>query len=267
MINQQSYETLIYNEEGPIARVTLNRPRVHNAFNGAMIDEIINVFTSISNKKGIRVVVLSGSGQSFCSGADLNWMREVIKYSFEENLKESNRVADMMETVNFCPKAVIARVQGAALGGGTGLVAACDLVIASESAFFSLSEVKIGLVPACIAPYVISRIGPGKARECFITGERIPAAKAVQIGLATEVVAPECLDARVEARVSEILKNGPEAVSEAKTLVAVVTGMPIEKAKKHTAETIARLRVSPEGQEGMNAFLNKRKAKWVISRD
>ena len=260
----KAFTTISFTEEGPIARVTLNRPDVHNAFNGAMIEEIIEVFTSIGNSKTIRVVVLSGAGASFCAGADLNWMREIIKFSFKENLRESKRVADMMEAVNFCPKAVIAKVQGATIGGGTGLIAACDLVIASEAAFFSLSEVKIGLVPACIAPYVIARVGPGKARECFITGERLPATKAVQIGLASEVVPAKLLDQRVEERVLEILKNGPEAVAEAKTLVATVPGMKIAKAKKYTAEMIARLRVSPEGEEGMDAFLNRRKAEWVV---
>lgn len=261
------FETVLYKEEGPVARVTLNRPAVHNAFNGTMIEELIKIFKAVGKSESLRVVVLESAGSSFCAGADLNWMREVITYSYKENLRESNLVADMMEAINFCPKAVIAKVQGATIGGGTGLIAACDLVIASEKAFFSLSEVKIGLVPACIAPYVIARIGPGKARECFITGERLPAAKAVQIGLATEVVPPELLDQRVEEKVREILNNGPEAVAEAKSLVATVPGMKFGKAKKYTASLIARLRVSPEGQEGMDAFLNRRKAKWVVDRD
>lgn len=260
-------KTIEFREDGPIARVTLNRPEVHNAFNGDMLEELIEVFTAISANKELRVVVLAGNGKSFCAGADLNWMREVIKFSFEENLRESNRVADMMEAINFCPQAVISKVQGATIGGGTGLVAACDLVIASDKAFFSLAEVKIGLVPACIAPYVIAKVGTGKARECFITGERLSAAKAAQIGLVSEVVTPEELDQRVEVKVTEILQNGPEAVAQAKTLVATVPGMPIAQAKKYTAELIAKLRISPEGQEGMDAFLNRRKAKWVVSRD
>ncbi|MBF0501182.1 MAG: enoyl-CoA hydratase/isomerase family protein [Candidatus Riflebacteria bacterium] len=267
MTAEKAFETIIYQQEGPVARVTLNRPVVHNAFNSAMIEELIRIFTSISNDKSVRVVVFGGSGKSFCAGADLNWMREIIKFSYEENLRDSNRVADMMEAINFCRKPVIAKVQGATLGGGTGLAAACDLVIASEAAFFSLSEVKIGLVPACIAPYVIARIGPGKARECFITGERLSALKAVQIGLATEVVSADKLDSRVNERVAEILNNGPEAIAEAKALVASVTGMPIAEAKKHTAEIIARLRISPEGQEGMDAFLSMRKPKWVVAND
>ncbi len=263
MAKEKKFETLLYTEEGPVARVTLNRPEVHNAFNGTMIEELISVFNSLSNDKEIRVVVLGASGKSFCAGADLNWMREVIKYSFEENLRESNRVSDMMEAINYCPKATIARVQGATLGGGTGLIAACDLVLASENSFFSLSEVKIGLVPACISPYVIARLGPGKARECFITGERLSGEKAAKLGLASEVVQPENLDKRLEERISEILNSGPEAIAQAKTLVATVPGMPIAEAKKYTAEMIARLRVSPEGQEGMDAFLNRRKPKWV----
>jgi methylglutaconyl-CoA hydratase len=262
-----TYETLTFAQDGPVARITLARPEVHNAFNAAMIEELIDVFIRVTTAPDLRVVVLGGAGKSFCAGADLNWMREVIKYSFEDNLRESNRVSDMMQAIGYCPKAVIARVQGATLGGGTGLAAAADLVVASEGAFFSLSEVKIGLVPACISPYVIARLGPGRAKECFITGERLSAARAVQLGLATEVVAAEDLDQRVEERVDQILANGPEAVAQAKKLVAEVTGMPIARAKTFTAEIIARLRVSPEGQEGMDAFLNRRKPAWVVSRD
>ncbi len=259
------FETLKYSETNAVARITLNRPQVHNAFNATMVDELIRVYRELAAREDIRVVVLSGEGKSFCAGADLNWMREIIQYSYEDNLRESNLISDLMEAINFCPKATIARVHGATLGGGTGLAAACDLVIAAEPAFFSLSEVKIGLVPACISPYVIGRVGAMTARECFITGERIPASQAVRIGLATEVTTLEELDAAVEKRVSQILKNGPEAIAWAKELTALVPGMPISVAKKYTAEIIASLRVSDEGQEGMDAFLNRRKPNWVIS--
>ena len=251
--------------DGAVTRVTLNRPEVHNAFNLTMVEELIATFRALARKPMIRVVVLTGEGASFCAGADLNWMREIISYSFEENLKESNLISDLMEAINFCPKATIARVQGATLGGGTGLAATCDLVIAADVAFFSLSEVRIGLVPACISPYIIARVGPMKARECFITGERIPAHDAARIGLATECVPLEQQHDRVNQRVSQILRNGPTAIARAKELVARVPTMPISVAKRYTAEVIAAQRVDPEGQEGIDAFLNRRKPRWVVS--
>jgi methylglutaconyl-CoA hydratase len=258
-------QTIRLESEGAVARVTLNRPDVHNAFNLTMVEELIAAFRALAREPDIRVIVLTGEGTSFCAGADLNWMREIISYSFEENVKESNRISDLMEAINFCPKATIARVQGATLGGGTGLAATCDLVIAADVAFFSLSEVRIGLVPACISPYIIARVGPTKARECFITGERIPAQRAAEMGLATECIPLEQLDGRVDERVSQILRNGPTAITRAKELVARVPTMPISVAKRYTAEVIAAQRIDAEGQEGMDAFLNRRKPNWVVS--
>ena len=263
MVDLQDLKTVKLSREGGVARVVLNRPEVHNAFNLTMIEELIALYRALAQEDGVRVVVLTGEGKSFCAGADLNWMREIVTYSYEENLKESSRIADVMEAINVCPKATIARVQGATLGGGSGLAAACDLVIASEAAFFSLSEVRIGLVPACISPYIIARVGPARARECFVTGERIPGARAAAIGLASEVVAPAELDAKVEERVQQILLNGPTAIARAKELVERVPGMPFPEAKRYTVEVIAKLRISDEGQEGMDAFLNRRKPKWV----
>ncbi len=262
-----SYETIQYCETGPVARITLNRPEVHNAFNGKMVDELVEVYTQAGHREDLRVVVLSGTGKSFCAGADLNWMREIVQYSYDDNLRESNLISDLMEAIDLCPKATIARVHGATLGGGTGLAATNDLIITSEPAFFSLSEVRIGLVPACISPYVIARVGIARARECFITGERIPAAAAVKIGLATEVTTPENLDDRVEARIRQILKNGPDAIAWAKKLARHIPGMPMSVTKKYTAEIIAGLRISDEGQEGMDAFLNRRKPRWVVDHD
>jgi methylglutaconyl-CoA hydratase len=264
-MDQSKLQTIRLEPDGAVARVTLNRPDVHNAFNLTMVEELIAAFRALAREPDIRVIVLTGEGTSFCAGADLNWMREIISYSFEENVKESNRISDLMEAINFCPKATIARVQGATLGGGTGLAATCDLVIAADVAFFSLSEVRIGLVPACISPYIIARVGPTKARECFITGERIPAQRAAEMGLATECIPLEQLDGRVDERVSQILRNGPTAITRAKELVARVPTMPISVAKRYTAEVIAAQRIDAEGQEGMDAFLNRRKPNWVVS--
>ncbi len=261
----QDLTTLKLTRAGGVARVVLARPEVHNAFDLQMIEELITVFRALAGEDGVRVVVLTGEGKSFCAGADLNWMREIVHYSYEENVAESTRIADVMEAINTCPKATIARVQGATLGGGTGLAAACDLVIASEAAFFSLSEVRIGLVPACISPYIIARVGPARARECFVTGERIPGARAAAIGLASEAVPAAELDAKVEERVQQILQNGPTAVARAKELVERVPGMSFAEAKRYTVEVIAKQRISEEGQEGMDAFLNRRKPDWVIS--
>jgi methylglutaconyl-CoA hydratase len=257
------YKTLDYQADGPVARVTLNRPEVHNAFNGAMVEELIQVFGACAAEKYVRIIILGGNGKSFCAGADLKWMSAVIQYSYEENLRESNRISDLMDMINSCPKVTIARVQGAALGGGAGLSSACDFVMAAEEAFFSLSEVRIGLVPACISPYVIARLGPARAREYFISGERISGSRAAQTGLATEAVPASDLDRRIEERTREIMKSGPEAIIKAKELVARVPGMARAEAKTYTAEMIAALRVSPEGQEGMDAFLKQRQPKWV----
>ncbi len=265
MIDLYELETLKFTQEGSVAWVTLNRPKVHNAFNLTMVKELIALFRRLGGRSDVRVVVLGGEGKSFCAGADLNWMREIITYSYEQNLKESNLISDLMEAISFCPKATIARVQGATLGGGTGLAAACDLVIAADVAFFSLSEVRIGLIPACISPYIIARLGPAKARECFITGERVNGKEAMRIGLATECVPLDRLDPRVKELTAQILQNGPSAIARAKELVARVPKMSISVAKRYTAELIAAQRVGPEGQEGMDAFLSRRKPNWVES--
>jgi len=211
----------------------------------------------------VRAVVLTGEGKSFCAGADLNWMKRVITQSFEENLKESNALADLFALIyNFhCP--VIGQINGAAIGGGVGFVAVCDIALAAESAVFSFSEVKIGLVPACIGPYVVKKIGEGKAREFFITGERMKAEKAHKIGLVNNFVADNQLNETVALLLRMIKSSGPEAVAVAKRLVSSVPNMSEAAYKPFTAEMIARLRVSAEGQEGMNAFLQKRKPGWV----
>lgn len=257
-----SYSTIKYKIKDGVAYVTFCRPEVHNAFNNDVISEMTNLFDKLDEENLLRVVVLTGEGKSFCAGADLNWMKRVINQSFDENLKESNALANLFDKIyNFrCP--VIGRINGAAIGGGVGFVAVCDIAIAAESAKFSFSEVKIGLVPACIGPYVIKKIGEGKAREFFITGERMNGEKAFRIGLVNDCVEYDKLDETIDRLVKVIKSSGPEAVAVAKQLCSSVPNMTPEEYKPFTAKMIAKLRVSDEGQEGMNAFLEKRKPKW-----
>jgi methylglutaconyl-CoA hydratase len=258
-----TYETITVETHDRVARITLNRPDVHNAFNMQMLLDLIDAFGKLGNDGSVRVVVLTGEGKSFCAGADLQWMREIINYSYEQNLEESNTVADLMETIYLCPKPTIARVNGAAIGGGTGLVASCDVAVTAESAKLSLSEVKLGLVPACISPYVIRRVGESRARELFLTGERLTAARAAEYGLVNRAVPDDDLDAAVDELVEKLITSGPEAIAMCKELLRRVPGRPISEIKGFTAECIAKMRVSDEGQEGMAAFFEKRKPKWA----
>ncbi len=258
-----SYNTVKYEIRENAAYVAFCRPEVHNAFNDDLIYEMTDLFGRLRDEKRLRAVVLTGEGKSFCAGADLNWMKRVINQSYEENLKESNALADLFAIIyNFrCP--VIGKINGAAIGGGVGFVAVCDVAVAAESAVFSFSEVKIGVVPACIGPYVIKKIGEGKAREFFITGERMNANKAFKIGLINNFVDDDKLDEAIDGLLKMIRSSGPEAVAMAKHLVSSVPNMAEAEYKPFTAEMIAKLRISDEGQEGMNAFLEKRKPKWV----
>jgi methylglutaconyl-CoA hydratase len=263
-MRQKEFDTIKYLVVTGAARVTLNRPDVHNAFNDTMIKELRTVFDDIAGRADIRVVILTGEGRSFCAGADLNWMRRVMDYSYDENYKES---IDLAEMLYACPKPTIARVNGAAIGGGTGLVAVCDIAIASAEAKFSFSEVKLGLIPACISPYVMRKCGEGRCREFFLTGERLSADKAHTAGLVNIVVAPEEIDDHVDTIVQNLLSSGPDAVNMCKVLLRNVAEMPFEEAKKYTAEVIAKLRCSDEGQEGMTAFLEKRRPEWAKDSD
>lgn len=257
------FSTVKYEIDDRVARVTFNRPEIHNAFNATVITEMQQVFNEIEKDDNIRVVVLTGAGKSFCAGADLNWMRSVVNQSFEQNLAESNALAELFHAMYSCKRPVIGRINGAAIGGGTGFVAVCDIAIAVRSAVFSFSEVKIGVVPACIGPYVIKKIGEGKTRELFITGERMNAVRAHEVGLVNKIVDDDQLDAEVEKLTESVLSSGPQAVMTAKKLVSEVPAMTPEQFKPYTADMIARLRISDEGQEGMDAFLNKRKPRWV----
>lgn len=262
-MSEQRYETIAVEREGKLARLWLDRPDVHNAFNSAMIRELRDALRELREDAAVRVVVLSGKGKSFCAGADLNWMREIIRFSYEQNLQESLDLADFLYELYSLPKPTIARVNGAAIGGGAGFLSACDIVVASAEAKFGLSEVKIGLVPACIAPYVVRRTGESIARQYFLTGERLDAHRALEIGLANAVVEPGRLEAKIEEIAWLLLSSGPEALASCKELLRRVPGMGFEEAKRFTAEMIAGLRVSREGQEGMAAFLEKRKPNWA----
>jgi len=262
-MDERAFETILVERGDRVFRISLNRPRVHNAFNAVMIRELRAAFGAAGADPGIRVVVLTGTGESFCAGADLNWMREIIHYSFEQNLEESLAIADLLQAIYTLPKPTIAGVNGTAIGGGNGLFSACDIVVASDRARFGLSEVKIGLVPAAISPYVIRRIGEGRARQFFLTGERFDARRALEVGL-VNIVAPHAdLDARMEELTGLLLSSGPEAIAKSKELIQKVPGMGFDEARSYTAEVIARLRVSAEGQEGMAAFLEKRKPRWA----
>jgi|SRR5579862_2289223 len=246
-----------------VARVTLSRPEVRNAFNANVIGELHDVFARIAAADDVRAVVIAGEGKVFCGGADINWMRESLDLSFEANAIDAERMSDMFRAIDNCPRPVIARVQGAALGGGAGLAAACDIVVAADDAIFGFTEVKLGIIPAVISPFVLAKIGASHARALFLTGERFGAAHAKLIGLAHDVVPAEGLDAAVERRLSELRSAGPHAVSAAKLLVRRVLDATYEETRSITAQAIANARTGPEGQEGLRAFLEHRKA-WFV---
>lgn len=247
-------------------RVTLNRPEVRNAFHAELLEELRDCFCALGHDESVRAIVLAGAGKVFCAGADANWMRASAAYSPEENREDALRMAEMLRTIDECPHPVIARVQGAALGGGVGLIAACDIVVAAEDAQFAFSEVRLGIVPAVISSLALRKIGASHARRYFLTGERFSARKAQEIGLVHEVVPPEGLDAAVEKILGEVLKNGPRAVREAKALLRRLPTLPPERVWEHCAETTARVRASDEGQEGLRAFLEKRAPRWIPGR-
>ncbi|MBN2198252.1 MAG: enoyl-CoA hydratase/isomerase family protein [Candidatus Aminicenantes bacterium] len=257
------YETIRVEDEGAVVRFVLHRPDLRNAFNSRMIEDLRGALGDVEKKRGLRVLVLTGAGKAFCAGADLNWMREVIRYSFEQNLDESRAIADFLYRLYSLPVPTIARVNGSAIGGGTGFLSACDIAVASEEAVFGLSEVKIGLVPAAISPYVLRRIGESRAREYFLTGERFGAARAREIGLVNRVAAAEKLDEAVDGMVRLLLGSGPEALAKCKELIQTTPRLSFEEVQEYTARMIAGLRVSAEGQEGMASFLEKRAPRWT----
>jgi len=247
-----------------VAWVRLNNPDRHNAFDDQIIGQLTEAFAEVAGNPNVRVMVLGSEGKSFSAGADLGWMKRMASYSYEENLRDAGALALMLKTLNYMPQPTIARVQGAAFGGAVGLVSCCDMAVAASAANFSLSEVKIGLVPATISPYVIAAIGQRAARRYFVTAERFNAHRALQLGLVNEVVDAEQLDQEVDRLVEAVLANGPEAVIAAKQLVFDVAGKPIDQQLiDSTCESIAAIRVSAQGQEGLQAFLQKRKPHWL----
>jgi methylglutaconyl-CoA hydratase len=247
---------------GEVLRVRLARPEVHNALHAGLIAELTECLTAAGTEAGLRVLVLSGAGPSFCAGADLNWMRAVAGWTWEENVADATRVAAMFAALDECPVPTVARVHGAALGGGAGLLACCDVVVAAEDTVFGFGEAKLGLLPATIAPFVVAKIGQGHARALFATAARFDATRAQQIGLVHLVVPAAALDDAVQSQVAELLSSAPGAAAAARTLIRRVAGKPAADVAGYTAETIARLRLGAEGQEGMAAFLAKRPPSW-----
>ncbi|HEY7706273.1 MAG TPA: enoyl-CoA hydratase/isomerase family protein [Gaiellaceae bacterium] len=246
------------------ALVTLNRPEVHNAFDDALVVRLINELRQLEASDRVRVVLLTGSGRTFCAGADLAWMSRTAGYGQAENLADALGLAELMQTLDRLAKPTIALVQGPAYGGGVGLVACCDLAVAAPAARFRFSEVRLGLVPAVISPYVVTAIGARAARRYFLTGERFTAAEALRLGLVHEVVVADQLQRAAERMLGALLEGGPRAQAEAKRLVADVTNKPLEPALlDETAKRIASVRASAEGREGITAFLEKRKPNWV----
>ena len=245
-----------------MARVALARPEVRNAFDDALIQELSAAFALLSEQKETRVVVLSGDGPAFCAGADVAWMRRAGGYSREENEADALRMARMLAAIDACPKPVVALVQGAAIGGGVGLLAAADIAVAAEGTVFSLSEVKLGILPSVISPYVLRAIGPRQARRYFLTGERFDAREAFRIGLVHAVAPREELAASSDRIIAALLTSGPEAVRIAKELIGQVAGRSPEDAMALTVETIADRRASEEAREGLTAFLEKRPPSW-----
>jgi len=247
-----------------VATVTLARPELHNAFNEVVIAELTTAFRSLDTDDGVRMVVLAGDGRSFCAGADVHWMKRMVGYSFEENLADANEMADMLRAIRECSRPVVARVHGAAIGGGVGLVAACDMAVAVRSAIFSLSEVKLGILPAVISPYVLEKIGAGAARRYGITAERFDADEAKRIGLINEVVeAEDDLDDWIAGIAKAVRGNGPKAVAACKKVLSDVAGVAWDEVQALTTRRISELRVSDEGQDGLKAFLEKRKPGWL----
>jgi methylglutaconyl-CoA hydratase len=258
-------QSILVGADGPIGLLTLNRGDRHNAFDDVVIDEMTRGLDELEASRDVRVVVLSAAGKSFCAGADLHWMTRAAGYSEEENLADARRLAALMRRLNGLKKPTIARVQGAAYGGGVGLVACCDIAIAASGAHFALTEVGLGLIPAVIGPYVVARVGQTHARRYFLTAERFDAAEACRIGLVHEVVPDERgLDEGVARAVAALLRNGPQAMAAAKSLVAQVAGQPITAGLiDGTAHAITRQRASAEGKEGVDAFLSKRRPNWI----
>ncbi len=260
-----NFDTLTLDTAGSVATITLTRPEVRNAFNEQAIAELTAAFSALGQVDGIRAIVLAATGTAFCAGADLNWMKKMAHYSEDENRADAMQLANMLHTIYTCPKPVVAKVHGDCYAGGMGLVAACDIAVAAEDSHFCLSEVKLGLIPATISPYVIKAMGENAARRYFLTAERFNAREALRIGLVQEVATAATLDGQVDAIASALAANSPNAVREAKALVRDIAGQPVtDTLVADTAHRIAQIRASEEGREGVASFLEKRKPSWLI---
>jgi methylglutaconyl-CoA hydratase len=257
------YKYLTTKRDGPVEHMTLNRPEVRNAFNADMIGEIADWAAQIAaSSSKLRAVVMSGAGKTFCAGGDAAWMAQTVSYSDEENVRDARALAGMFRAINSLPVPVVGRVHGAAMGGGAGLAAVCDIVVAAEDATFGFTEVKLGLIPAVVSFFVLQKIGQSAARELFLTGARFPAARAKEIGLFHAVVPAADLDATVAGYLGELATGGPEAIAAAKGLIGAVAEIGPDEAATFTADAIATRRRSAEGQEGLRAFLDKRPPRW-----
>jgi methylglutaconyl-CoA hydratase len=266
VVTAVTYRHLQSTRDGAVERLTLNRPDVRNAFNEQVIAELTawaGETSGAAARGDIRVAVIAGAGKVFCAGADVTWMAQTVTYTEAENLRDATAMSRMFAAIDELPLPVIGRIHGAALGGGAGLAAVCDIVVAGEDAVFGFTETKLGILPAVISPFALAKIGRSAARELFLTGARFPAARAREIGLVHEVVPAAGLDAAVDRYVAELLTAGPAAIAAAKALIPLVSGKSTEETTAITAAAIAARRVSKEGQEGLRAFLEKRKPKWI----
>jgi methylglutaconyl-CoA hydratase len=265
-----AYQFLDTRRDGPVERLTLNRPEVRNAFNEHVIVELTawaDAVREAAERGAIRVAVIAGAGKTFCAGADVTWMSKTVHYTREENVRDAMAMSRMFATINELPVAVVGRVHGAALGGGAGLAAVCDIVVAAETAVFGFTETKLGILPAVISPFALAKIGRSAARELFLTGARFSAARAREIGLVHAVVPELDLDRTVDGYLRELLGAGPQAIAAAKALIPAVWPRPVADAMPLTASEIAERRVSAEGQEGLRAFLEKRTPRWIDDKD
>ena len=255
--------TLDIQRQGAVARVWLNRPDVRNAFNDAVIAELTAAFRALGADASLRAVVLGGHGKAFCAGGDLNWMRAMADYSWEQNRADAQALADMLYTLHTCPLPVVGRVHGDCYAGGVGLAAVCDVLVAADGMHFCLSEARLGLLPATIGPYVVRALGEQASRRYFISAERFSAAEAHRLGFVHELATPETIDAKVDAIVQTLVANGPEAVKASKKLVQDLAGQPLTpELRADTARRIADIRASDEGREGVQSFLHKRAPRW-----
>ena len=259
------YLSINKNENG-VCYLKLNRPEIHNAFDEVLISELTEFFSSVNSDETVTAVVMSGEGKSFCAGADLKWMKKMINYSSEENLSDSKKLASMLSVMNSCSKPVIGLIDGATMGGGVGLASCFDFAVATERSFFALSEVKLGILPAVISPFVISKIGESQARRFFISGERFSSLKAKEIGLVHEIAqTAEQAETIIDSYLTQVLTSAPKARELAKVLVSKISHEIMTDVERieYACELISKVRISEEGQEGMGALLEKRKPKWI----